>query len=169
MPRYSPHLRWRIVSLACRNYTAEQISDILLVDPRTVQRIVKLWLETNDVIDKDQLRPRGLPEWAPYLQAILVENPLRYLDEMRRLLMQRYGVPKMSLSSIWRTMNALGWTHKRVSVLATQASAQAAARYIMEVSSIHPSRMAFLDETGFTEVCSSLSLHCHMRVGASAA
>ncbi|PVF91141.1 hypothetical protein CPB86DRAFT_673802, partial [Serendipita vermifera] len=74
------------------------------------------------------------------------KNPDCQLMDMQEYLSSARNLT-ISLSTIWRTLDRLGWSMKTVTKAAREQDIEKQARYIAEVSEYHAHELVFIDES----------------------
>ena len=130
-----------------------KLSDVAsnaLMSERTVQRYVERFQQTGSVAPcvKKNGPVRTLSELD---EVILVQatlnNPGVCLRELQQILQSTSGV-HVNISTIWRALKRLGFTHKKIKQLPIQRSEEARMEFMAEISAYDPSMFIWLDETG---------------------
>ncbi len=83
---------------------------------------------------------------------MLAQNPCLYLDELQDLLLLRRGV-SLSVSTLFRTLRRLHFTHKGVSVEAIERNDLDRAAYMNFIGDLitDPAQLLFIDEAAKNE------------------
>ena len=77
----------------------------------------------------------------------LIAKPSIYLDEVQEHLFNATGT-WVSLSTICRTVQRLGFTRKKLTKIAMQQSDELRGQFMMEISVFEPEMIVWVDETG---------------------
>lgn len=121
MQAYSPDLRRRIVNAVGRGETKTEVARTFEVSRSSVKRYVKMDLESGSLEPSKQPGPTPkLDDTAQkLLQADLEERPAATLAQRCSYLMELAGV-SIGVSTLWRTLKRLGYSHKKRSVEASE-------------------------------------------------
>lgn len=146
----SVDLRWRIVWLYhYKQHRVEEIADLLVVSKKTVRRILKRYKDTGIVDPTERHGPeRTLDAFAEMTLMQSVLSKLNtYLDELQSDLYSSTGIT-VSLSTICRTFQRLGFTRKKVQHIVLRRSESDRADFAEEMSYIDHNMIVWVDETG---------------------
>ena len=114
---FSEDLQWRIVWLYCyKEYSVNDVADMLVISSKTARRIIKRYEETDDVIPKHYVHglPRKLDAFEEMiLLQFLLENPAACLTELKEELLSKTNM-LVGCSTICRTLQRLGFTRKKL-------------------------------------------------------
>ena len=152
MPKpHSEDLRWRAVWLSVvRGMSASEISDLLFMSERSVQRYLYLFYSNGSVAPKDGNGgpAKLLTEFEQFtiLQA-LIYNPSAFLHEIQSQVHETTG-KWIHVSTICRTIHHHNFTRKKIQKIALQRSEEARIQFMAEVSGYHPDMFIWVDETG---------------------
>jgi len=80
-----------------------------------------------------------------FIRNLVEENNIIYLDEVRRALREARGT-LLSVPTISRVMKNLGFRHKKLELMAKEASRVRQADYVLRVARFHSYQLIFLDE-----------------------
>ena len=148
---YNCDLRWCIVwQKHLNNSSIREISRNLCVSPATVSRILARFERTGtvDPTKRSNNQVRLLHEHDIFLLVQLVcDNPSIYLGEVQFELQRATGTIAHA-STICRTLKKLGFTRKRLQLVALQRSDVLRARFQADVSTFSSEMFLFVDETG---------------------
>lgn len=150
MQAYSPDLRRRIVNAVGRGETKTEVARTFEVSRSSVKRYVKMDLESDSLEPSKQPGPTPkLDDTAQkLLQADLEERPAATLAQRCSYLMELAGV-SIGVSTLWRTLKRLGYSHKKRSVEASERDEfDRAAWKVLVVDQIEADRFVFVDEMG---------------------
>ena len=148
---YSVDLRWRAVWMAviC-NMCTKEVSRLLSLCEKSVQRYVKLFKTTGDVVPmKRRNGPMRLMDNHEELVILgfLLEQPSIYLHELQRKVNEYFGVT-VSVATLCRTIHHMGMTRQVMRHIALQRSDVERAKFMANVSIYDPSMFIWLDESG---------------------
>ena len=148
---YSSDLRWRIVWLYYyKEKTIKEISELLFISSRSVQRYTALFDETGDISPATyQHGPQRLLtvyEETALVQALL-SKPDMYLEELRQEIIQSTGTD-VSTSTICRTLKRLGFSRKRLRHVALQRSEEKRKTFMEEMEYLNADMLVWIDECG---------------------
>lgn len=152
MPKfYSEDLRWRAVWLhIVRGMTVLEVSDVLFMCVRSVQRYLYLFHSTGSVAPK-QSNGGPAKTLSDFEEIVLVQtllyNPSAFLHEVQSQLYDSTG-KWFHVSTICRTIHKLKFTRKRVQVIALQQNEETRIEFMSEVSAYDPNMFIWVDETG---------------------
>lgn len=151
MPRY--HIsddRKRDIVLLHRTHSARQISGMLDVSERTVQRVIANVRQTGRVSRPAPIKGRHrilTNNDVTFLQSCVERTPDIYLRELQQELEAVCGAVA-SEATIERALKRRGYSRKKVTRAAVEASAEAQSRYMRIVSSIYrEDQFVFVDES----------------------
>lgn len=150
MQAYSPDLRRRIVNAVGRGETKTEVARTFEVSRSSVKRYVKMDLQTGSL---EPSKPPGptpkLDDIAQkLLEADLQERPAATLSQRCSFLMGLTGI-SLGISTLWRTLKRLGYTHKKRSVEASEREEfDRAAWKVLVADQIEAERFVFVDEMG---------------------
>ena len=156
MQAYSPDLRRKIVNAVRRGETKTEVARIFEVSRSSVKRHVKMDLETGSLEPSKLLgSPSKIDDSAQkLLQADLEERPAATLTQRCSYLLEITGIG-VAISTLWRTLKQLGYSHKKRSVEAAERNEfDPAAWKLLVADQIEADRLVFVDEMG-----SNTSLH----------
>ena len=147
----SVDLRWRIVWLYhYKQYSINEIADLLVVCTKTAKRILARYDENGTVDPTDQRHEpeRTLDAFAEMsLVQSVMNKPNIYLDELQSDLYSSTGIT-VSLSTICRTLQRLGFTRKKLQHVVLRRSETERAEFAEEMSYIDLNMIVWVDETG---------------------
>jgi transposase len=150
MRAYSPDLRRKIVDAVGRGETKTEVARTFDVSRSSVKRYVKMDLQTGSL---EPLKPPGsspkIDDPAQQLlEADLEERPAATLAQRCSYLMEITGIG-VAISTVWRTLKQLGYSHKKRSVEATERDEfDRAAWKVLVADEIEADRFVFVDEMG---------------------
>ena len=152
MPKsYSTDLRWRVVWLhVFMKKSAQEVSQLLLVSTRTVQRYCQKFLSTGG-FEPQQHRngPRSI--LSDYDELTLVNlvltRPGIYLYELQRELLMTTGT-EADCSTICRLFKRLGITRQKIKHIALQRSEEKRGEFMAEMMMYDSSMLVWCDESG---------------------
>lgn len=148
---FSEDLRWRIVWLYCyKEYSINDVANILVTSSKTVRRIVKLYEETDDVIPKHYVHgpSRKLDAFEEMIiLQFLLENPAACLTELKEELLTKTNM-LVSCSTICRTLQRLGFTRKKLQYVVLSRSDEDRATFSEEMQYITADKIIWVDESG---------------------
>jgi transposase len=126
------------LNLEDRGMPCQEISDLLVVSERSMRRWRRNIHQYQSVIPPP-LAPQGRPRSIPHeildaLHILLSAEPSSYLQEMQKWLTVEHDIA-VSLSTIQRSLNAYGLTHKALSTLARERDDNKRAEWMEFVSS----------------------------------
>ena len=128
----------------------QQIADLLYVHVSTVRRIIALYDSTSNVAPQEYRHgPRRLlrhAERSSIVEAIL-SKPGAYLDELQQELYNSTGT-WASISTIFRSIQQLGFTRKKLRRVAIQQSESKRKEFMEEMDFLNASMIVWLDESG---------------------
>ncbi len=147
----SVDLRWRIVWLYhYKQYRVGEIADLLVISTKTVKRILARY-EENGTVDPTEQRHGPECTLDAFAEMTLVQSvmskPNIYLDELQSDLYYSTGI-MVSLSTICRTFQRLGFTRKKLQHVVLRRSESDRAEFAEEMSYIDPNMIVWVDETG---------------------
>ena len=149
----SVDLRWRIVWLChYKQYTVNEVAELLVVCTKTVRRILKRYDESGTVDPTEQKHgpERKLDAFEEMtLVQSLMNKPSAYLDELQTDLYNISGTV-VSLSTICRTLQRLGFTRKKLQHVVLRRSEIDRAEFVELMTYIDPNMIVWVDETGST-------------------
>ena len=133
-----------------RNYSVNEIADLLIISAKSVSGILNKFHETGDVQCKEQIH--GPERKLDALEEVilieyLMENPNAYLDELQRELQVRVGIV-CSLPTICRTLSRLGLTRKKLQRIVLKRSEDCRALFREEMNRVNADMIVWIDETG---------------------
>ena len=149
---YSEDLRWRVVwqRHALGNSTTA-IAKNLAIHRSTVIRTLELFQNTGSVTKKPYPAKAAFRKVTTvcglYILRLVTERPRIYLHEIKRKLEEMLMVD-VSLSTIFRFLNANKFTRQKMRNVAPQRDAFAREYYVSEVSLYSTDIFVFVDETG---------------------
>lgn len=147
---YSTDLRWRVVWLSlAHHYSSTDISKLLNISSRTVERYLELFSSTGDVLPAVRRNgPARLLDQHEQLVLLrlIIEVPGIYLSEIQQEL-HTFGI-EVSVPTICRTLRFMGCSRQRIQHIALQRSDECRARFMAEISIYDPSMFVWIDETG---------------------
>ena len=123
----------------------------LCVSNSTVWRILDRYQRTGDVDRSTRVKskPHSLHEHDKLLLVQLVcQNPSIYLNKLQVELQKVMGTV-VSISTICRSLQHMGFTRKKLQAYAIQRCEQLCAQYQAKVSMYNSNMLVFLDETGY--------------------
>lgn len=150
MRAYSPDLRRKIVGAVERGVTKTEVARTFDVSRSSVKRYVKMDLETGS------LEPSKPPGPTPkiddtaekLLESDVEERPAATLAQRCNYLLQITGI-RVAISTLWRALRGLGYSHKKRSVEASERDEfDRAAWKVMVADEIEADRFVFVDEMG---------------------
>ncbi|KAI1785224.1 hypothetical protein LXA43DRAFT_900295 [Ganoderma leucocontextum] len=113
----SNDLRWSIVHMRyMRKMSTQEIHHCTGVQPRSIQRVVKLFNTTATVAPRVARHAQEkvlTPGNMKFSEACLEHSPDAYLDELKVQLEEVCG-KKVSKSTVWRALMQMGFTLKKV-------------------------------------------------------
>jgi len=130
--------------------SAFEISQLLCLSERTIQRYLTLFRQTGDV---KPLEHRNGPQKLLSdfeqceLLSLILQNPGIYLHEIQDKLYEAFGV-LVSAATICRTLQFMGCTRQVIRSVAIQQSDAMRAKFMAEISIYDPSMFLWLDESG---------------------
>ena len=133
-----------------RQYSINEIADLLVICTKTVKRILARYDENGTVDPTDQRHgpERTLDAFAEMsLVQSVMNKPNIYLDELQSDLYSSTGIT-VSLSTICRTLQRLGFTRKKLQHVVLRRSETERAEFAEEMSYIDPNMIVWVDETG---------------------
>jgi len=150
MPAPTPEaIRWRVVELS-RSYKMEarQIAQLLGIVPKTVENVLKRFRATGLVASRERLATsrRLLSEAdVKYIEQLIETYPTYHLDELCWCF-ERDMEKKFSLPTMWRALQGLGMSNRKINVCAKEQDPVKQAAYVMEVAQFQYQQLVFLDE-----------------------
>lgn len=150
MQAYSPDLRRKIVNAVERGETKTEVARTFDVSRSSVKRYVKMDLQTGSL---EPSKPPGsslkIEDPAQkLLEADLEERPAATLAQRCSYLMEITGIG-VAISTVWRTLKQLNYSHKKRSVEASERSEfDRAAWKVLVADQIDADRFVFVDEMG---------------------
>lgn len=156
MQAYSPDLRRKIVNAVGRGETKTEVARTFDVSRSSVKRYVKMDLETGSL---EPSKPPGSPPKIDdtakeLLKTDLEKRPAATLTQRCSYLLQITGLG-VAISTLWRTLKQLGYSHKKRSVEAAERNEfDRVAWRVLVAEQIEADRFVFVDEMG-----SNTSLH----------
>jgi transposase len=150
MRAYSPDLRRKIVDAVRRGLTKTEVARTFGVSRSSVKRYVKMDNEFGS------LAPSKPPDPAPkihkcarrLLEVDLEERPAATLAQRCAYLWEVTGV-SVGISTLWRCLKRLGYSHKKRSVGAAERDeCQRVAWKVLVADQIEADRFVFVDEMG---------------------
>lgn len=128
----------------------EDILDICGLSRRTWFRILKLWNETGDVVQKPSQR-RGRKRFLDkedldYLLELIRANPDYFLDEFLSLLQTNRFI-SVHYTTIHRELSRLRVSRKKLKKIALERNEICRADFIGRMASYSPEEIGFIDET----------------------
>lgn len=117
---------------------------------RTVQRTIKRYRETGDVVAhtfrRGRLRKLGISEERLIISLVEKWNDA-HLDELKEELERSYGI-FASASSIWRVLSRCGLTLKQLTRQAQERNEERRRRYILKIGAhFSADQLVFVDES----------------------
>src|SRR3954469_19779173 len=138
--KLSDDLCWRVVYLHMESYDEKDIAEILHISQSTVNTILKTFNKWGHVSNPFKGSPgrRKLfsPEELNILKNLVKEKVDWYLDELL-VEMENLTGKRASVSTLWRSLNYCGITHKKVIVLRFDNT------FIFSISTILINRILF--------------------------
>ena len=150
MQAYSPDLRRKIVNAVGRGETKTEVARTFDVSRSSVKRYVKMDLETGSL---EPSKPPGSPPKIDdtakeLLKTDLEQRPAATLTQRSSYLLQITGIG-VAISTLWRTLKQLGYSHKKRAVEASERNEfDRAAWKVMVADQIEAERFVFVDEMG---------------------
>ncbi len=150
MRAYSPDLRRKIVNAVGRGETKTEVARTFDVSRSSVKRYVKMDLETGS------LEPSKPPGPTPkiddtaekLLESDVEERPAATLAQRCVYLLEITGI-RVAISTLWRSLKQLGYSHKKRSVEASERDEfDRAAWRVLVADQIEADRFVFVDEMG---------------------
>ena len=127
-----------------------EISQLLCLSERTIQRYVTLFRQTGDVkpLERRNGPQKLLSDFEQCkLLSLILQYPGIYLHEIQDKLQEAFGVT-VSPATICRTLQLMGCTRQVIRSVAIQQSDAMRAKFMAEVSIYDPSMFLWLDESG---------------------
>ncbi|TFK60474.1 hypothetical protein BDN72DRAFT_939947 [Pluteus cervinus] len=125
------------------------ILDCLKFSRRTFYRILKLYINTGDVVKcktSSQGRPRLLHrDDITYLKAVIRHRPDWFLDELQDLLRTNRFI-SVHYSTVQRELSRCGISTKKIKKVAIERSDILRADFIRRMAQYKPEQLGFLDE-----------------------
>lgn len=152
MPKsYSTDLRWRVVwLLVFLKMSTQEVSRLLLVSTRTVQRYCQKFMATGD-LEPQQHRngpQRILTDFEELtLVNLVLTRPGIYLYELQRELLMTTGT-EVDCWTICRLFKRLGITRQKIKRIALQRSEEKRGEFMAEMMMYDTSMLLWVDETG---------------------
>lgn len=150
MRAYSPDLRRKIVDAVGRGLTKTEVARVFGVSRSSVKRYVKMDLQTGSLLPSKP--PGSTPKIddsaSKLLELDLEERPAATLAQRCTHLLEVTGV-RVGISTLWRTLKRLGYSHKKRSVGAAERDEfQRTAWRVLVADQIVTDRLVFVDEMG---------------------
>jgi transposase len=150
MRAYSPDLRRKIIDAVGRGLTKTEVARTFNVSRSSVKRYVKMNNELGSLL------PSKPPGSAPkiddtakrLLELDLQERPAATLVQRCTYLLKMTGI-SVGISTLWRTLKRMGYSHKKRSVGASERDQfDRAAWKVLVADRIEADRFVFVDEMG---------------------
>ncbi|CAB5370651.1 unnamed protein product [Rhizophagus irregularis] len=110
----SLHIRWQIVEKTLEGLTTRQIAKHLGISKTSVGRVCQYYRKFGHVEIISLGRPRIFnSNDLKYLEVLLKERVDWYLYELQSE-MELWMGKSLSISTLWRALHRLGYTHKKV-------------------------------------------------------
>ena len=129
--------------------SASEISQLLCLSERTVQRYLSLFRQTGDVKPMERRNgPQKLLDEFEQLKllSLILQYPGIYLHELQDKLQEAFGV-RVSAATICRTLKFI-CSRQVIRSVAIQQSDAMRAKFMAEISVYDPSMFIWLDESG---------------------
>ena len=137
-----------------RGWSNEQIVGRHRISHRTVECMRALWKATGEVYIERSRGRRHLKLSKLHCNMLLQcleDRPQAYLDEIAWFLYDDYDL-EVDKSTIWRSLQRIGWSQKRPKHRAAQASNELRNHWMMyKLRPINAEQMIFLDESAGCE------------------
>ncbi|KAI6137827.1 hypothetical protein BKA82DRAFT_171143 [Pisolithus tinctorius] len=148
--RYSRDLKQRIIYQAhVLGQTTTSIAISLDMPLRVVQRVLKTYCETGEVVNERKMDGRIplMSETAvEFMLALLEHSPDLYLEEIQQQLLLLHNI-EVSIATIWRTLKHLGLSSKKLSQIASERSEEAHREFTMAIGEDSPDHIVCIDES----------------------
>lgn len=128
----------------------EEISELLFVSKRSVQRYVDIYRATNTLAPASQKHgpAKFLSDFEQeFLLESLIANPSVHLSELCEQLQRATGTV-VHPSTVCRTIHHFGMTRKKIRTIALQRSENRRAEFMAEISQFDANMLVWIDETG---------------------
>ena len=112
---FSLHIRWQIIEKTLEGLTTRQIAKHLGISKTAVGRVCQ-YFRKNGCVETLPLSGRSRifdSNDLKYLEVLLKEKEDWYLYELQSE-MELWMGRNLSISTLWRTLHRLGYTHKKV-------------------------------------------------------
>lgn len=138
--------------------SVKEICKILGIQKTTVYKTLEYYCRFDTTVNPDAdlsrvRRPRILKSThISFIRKLLSKDKELYIDEIQDRLEETYGI-KISVTTLWRTMQRLQFSHKQTSPRAMERDSTKCAIYMNEIADIapDPDMLMFTDESSKDE------------------
>lgn len=143
-------------------FDVKEICKILGIRKTTVYRVLQIYHKHHSTVDPavthhNACRPRMLSSvHIDFIRNTLYQDKDIYLDEIQDKLKAAYGI-KPDISTLWRTLRRLDFSHKKTSPRAIERDSMCRAIYMNNILTVapNPEMLMFTDESAKDERTSS--------------
>lgn len=143
-------------------YSVKDICKILGIQKTAVYKVLEYHRKHGSVVNPDAdpslvRRPRILSSThTSFIRELLEKDKELYLDEVLDQLQDTFGI-KISITTLWRTLRRLRFSHKQSSPKAIERDSERRSVYMNDIAEIapNPEMLMFTDESAKDERTSS--------------